>query len=297
MDLIAQRMKTFVAVADAEGFSAAALRLGLTQSTVSKQVAALERELNARLFQRTTRSLVLTDEGSAFYAAAIRALAALDEAVSAVGSQGDAQGFLRVTMPLTLAESRVVGFIAAFLEQFPRVQIDLSVSDHAVHLVADQIDVAIRVGRLVDSGLIARKVGVAKRVMVASPAYLDRHGRPESVGDLTNHNCLAYSLLSSGPSWRFTNGEEVKIMGNFKTDSPNALRKAALSGIGIATNAIWLFERELASGALERVLPDCEPVPMPIHVVLPSGRYIAARTRAFVEFMAEAFARDPLLRD
>ena len=237
----------------------------------------------------------MTDEGSAFYEAAVRALAALDQALSAVDSDSEAQGLLRVTMPLTLAESRVIGFIGQFLEQYPKVQVDLSISDHAVHLVADHIDVALRVGRLVDSGLIARKLGVAKRVLVASPAYLERHGRPKTAADLSKHNCLAYSLLSAGPSWRFTTGEEVKIMGNFRADSPNALKAAALSGIGIIANAIWLFERELASGALEQVLPHLEPEPMPIHAVLPSGRYVAARTRVFIEFMATAFARDPLL--
>lgn len=292
--MIALWMQSFVAVADAGSFSIAARRLGVTQSTVSKQVAALETHLSVRLFQRTTRSLALTDEGSAFYESATRALAAIDEAQAAVGPKGDVQGLLRVTMPLTLAESRLIAIIADFLEAHPRIQIDMSLSDHALNLVADNIDVAIRVGRLVDSGLVSRKIGLARRVIVASPDYIARAGRPIVPTDLQAHNCLLYSLLATGARWGFASGQSVSVSGNFKTDSPNALRCAALEGVGIAVNARWLFEREIESGALEVLMPDHPPETMPIQAVLPSGRHIAARTRAFVDFVAEALARDPL---
>ena len=292
--MIALWMQSFVAVADAGSFSIAARRLGVTQSTVSKQVAALETHLSVRLFQRTTRSLALTDEGSAFYESATRALAAIDEAQAAVGPKGDVQGLLRVTMPLTLAESRLIAIIADFLEAHPRIQIDMSLSDHALNLVADNIDVAIRVGRLVDSGLVSRKIGLARRVIVASPDYIARAGRPIVPTDLQAHNCLLYSLLATGARWGFASGQSVSVSGNFKTDSPNALRCAALEGVGIAVNARWLFEREILSGALEVLMPDHPPETMPIQAVLPSGRHIAARTRAFVDFVAEALARDPL---
>lgn len=292
--MIALWMQSFVAVADAGSFSIAARRLGVTQSTVSKQVAALEAHLSVRLFQRTTRSLALTDEGSAFYESATRALAAIDEAQAAVGPKGDVQGLLRVTMPLTLAESRLIAIIADFLEAHPRIQIDMTLSDHALNLVADNIDVAIRVGRLVDSGLVSRKIGLARRVIVASPAYLARAGRPIVPIDLQAHNCLLYSLLATGARWGFAGGQSVSVSGNFKTDSPNALRSAALEGVGIAVNARWLFEREIQSGALEVLMPDHPPETMPIQAVLPSGRHIAARTRAFVDFVADALAHDPL---
>jgi DNA-binding transcriptional LysR family regulator len=292
--MIAQWMQSFVAVADAGSFSIAAGRLGLTQSTVSKQIVALESHLSVRLLQRTTRSLALTDEGSAFYEAAIRALAAIDEAQASTGPKGDAQGLLRVTMPLTLAESRLIAIIADFMGHHPRIQIDMSLSDHALNLVADNIDVAIRVGRLVDSGLVSRKIGVARRVVVASPDYLARAGRPSVPADLQAHNCLLYSLLATGARWGFASGQSVSVSGNFKTDSPNALRTAALEGVGIAVNARWLFERDIESGALEVLMPDHPPETMPIQAVLPSGRHIAARTRAFVDFVAEALAHDPL---
>jgi len=292
--MITQWMRTFVSVADADSFSIAAARMGITQSTVSKQIAALETHLQARLFNRTTRSLTLTSEGSAFYEAALRALAAVDEAEGAVGTGGEAQGLLRLTMPLTLAEARLMPIIASFLDRHPRIQIDLRVSDHPLNLVADNIDVAIRVGELVDSSLVVRRIGIARRVIVATPGYLDRAGRPHEPADLTEHNCLTYTLLRAGPRWRFQSGETVAVNGNFRADSPNALRGAALAGLGIALNAEWLFEDQIESGALERVLSAHPPEPMPIHAVLPSGRHIAARTRLFIKHVAAALARDPL---
>lgn len=287
-------MNSFVCVADAGSFSLAARRLTLTQSTISKQIAALEAHLSTRLFHRTTRSLALTNEGSAFYEAAQRALSAIDEAQATVAPKSEAQGLLRLTMPLTLAESRIIPIIAAFLNSNERIQIDISLSDHPLNLVADNIDVALRVGRLVDSNLVARKIGTTRRVIVASPAYLDRAGRPRAIGDLVQHNCLQYSLLGSGSRWVFTSGESVVISGNFRADSPNALRAGALAGIGIAVNARWLFEREIENGALEVVLPDHEPEQMPIQAVLPSGRYVAARTRIFIDYVAAELAKDPL---
>ncbi len=287
-------MQSFVAVADANSFSVAAQRQGVTQSTISKQVAALERHLATRLFQRTTRSLTLTDEGSAFYEAALRALAAIDEAEAVLGPKTEAQGLLRVTMPLTLAESRLIPIIAQFLALHPRIEIDMSLSDHALNLVADNIDVAIRVGHLVDSGLVSRKIGVARRVIVAAPAYLERAGRPQRPVDLMHHNCLLYSLSSAGARWRFESGESIAVMVNFRADSPNALRAAATAGVGIAVNALWLFEDAIATGALEIILPDFEPETMPIQAVLPSGRFIAARTRVFVDFVASALLDDQL---
>ncbi len=292
--MIMHGMRAFVAVAEAESFSIAAARLGVTQSTVSKQVAALERHLRARLLNRTTRSLTLTSEGSAFYEAALRALAAIDEAEGSVGPTREAKGLLRLTMPLTLAEARLIPIIADFLALHPRVEIDLRLSDHALNLVADNIDVALRVGRLVDSGLVARRIGMARRVIVASPAYLARAGCPQTLADLGGHNCLAYTLLSGGSRWSFANGESVAVSGTLRTDSPHALRGAALAGIGIALNARWLFERELAAGTLVAVLPDHVPEPMVIHAVLPSVRHIATRTRLFVDHVAVALARDPL---
>jgi DNA-binding transcriptional LysR family regulator len=288
-------MKSFVAAVDMGSFSRAGRMLNTSQSTISKHIAALESHLQTRLFNRSTRVLALTDEGALFYESALRALAALDEATASVGSLGSVEGMLRISMPLTLAESHIIRLIADFLHLHPGVEIDLRLSDHALNLVADNLDFSIRVGQLSDSNLIARKIGMARRIAVASPAYLARSGTPTHPQELANHRCIIYSLLSSGPIWSFTDGSSVRVSGNFLADNPNALRVAALAGAGIAINARWLFDRDLESGALVEVLPGFEPVPMPIHIMLPSGRFIAARTRALVEFIASAFSSDPSL--
>ncbi|MVZ98653.1 LysR family transcriptional regulator [Sphingorhabdus sp. IMCC26285] len=288
-------MRSFVAVANAGSFSAAAGQVGVTQSTISKQIVALERHLGTQLFRRTTRSLALTADGMLFYEGALRALAAIDEAESLVGLVANIQGIVRLTCPLSLAESRMTAMIGRFLTLHPKMEIDLQLSDHALNLVSDNLDLAIRVGQLGDSRLTARKIGLARRIIVAAPAYLDRYGRPDTPSDLRHHNCMSYTLLSAGARWQFTSGDVAMVSGNFRTDSPHGLRAAAVAGIGIAANARWLFDDELASGALEIVLPDHELKSMPIHAILPSSRFVSARTRALLDHLVREFALDPLL--
>lgn len=288
-------MRSFVCVANAGSFSAAASQMGITQSTISKQIAALERHLGTQLFRRTTRSLSLTNDGMMFYESAKRALAAIDEAESIVGLVANIQGTVRLTCPLSLAESRLVAMIGRFVARYPKIEIDLQLSEHALNLVSDNLDMAIRVGQLRDSMLTARKIGVCRRVIVASPQYLDRVGRPTTPIDLKQHNCISYTLLSTGSRWQFVDGEAVMVAGNFRADGPNALRAAALAGIGIAANASWLFEQQLANGELEIVLPNHELAPMPVHAVLPSGGFVSARTRALLQYLVGEFESDPLL--
>lgn len=289
-------MRTFITVADAASFSRAAARLELPQSTVSRQVVALERHLGAALLKRTTRSIALTCEGQAYYEAALRALAAIDEAAAAVGLHGALSGQVRLTAPLTLAQSRVIAMLGEFQRVQPRIEVDLRLSDHALNLVSDNLDFAIRVGAIGDSRSIARRIGTARRVMVASPAYLDEYGVPHRPADLSAHNCLSYALLATGNKWVMASGQTVEVSGTFRADSPDALRAAALAGIGIAANARWLFEDDLASGRLVEVLRGDPPADMPIHLVMPPGRYVAARVRALADHLIAAFAADPLLR-
>jgi DNA-binding transcriptional LysR family regulator len=289
-------MRTFVTVADAASFSRAAARLEMPQSTVSRQVGALERHLGAALLKRTTRSIALTSEGMAFYEAALRALAAIDEAQAAVGLHGVLGGQVRLTAPLTLAQSRLIAMLAEFQRAQPKIEIDLRLSDHALNLVSDNLDFAIRVGAIGDSRSIARRIGTARRVMVASPAYLAARGRPHVPADLAAHNCVSYSLLASGSKWTLGTHAPVEITSTFRADSPDALRAAALAGIGIVVNARWLFEDDLASGRLIEVMPDHPPQDMAIHLVMPPGRYVAARVRALVDHVIAAFAADSLLR-
>ncbi len=289
-------MRTFVNVADALSFSRAAARLDMPQSTVSRQVGALERYLGAALLKRTTRSIALTSEGLAFYEAALRALAAIDEAEASVGLHGALSGQVRLTAPLTLAGARLIAMLARFQEAQPRIEIDLRLSDHALNLVSDNLDFAIRVGAIGDSRVIARRIGTARRVMVAAPAYLARRGVPHVPDDLAAHNCISYSLLASGSKWTLGAHPPIDISSNFRADSPDALRAAALAGIGIAVNARWLFEEDLAHGNLVELLPGHPPQDMPIHLVMPAGRYVAARVRVLADHLIAAFAADTLLR-
>lgn len=289
-------MRTFITVADAASFSRAAARLEMPQSTVSRQIGALERYLGATLLKRTTRSIALTSEGMAFYEAALRALAAIDEAEASVGLHGALNGQVRLTAPLTLAQSRLIAMLAGFQHAQPKIEIDLKLSDHALNLVSDNLDFAIRVGAIGDSRAIARRIGTARRVMVASPAYLATRAAPRLPGDLAMHNCISYSLLTKGSRWTLGNVSPVEITSTFRADSPDALRSAALAGMGIAVNARWLFEEDLASGRLIELLPDYPPHDMPIHLVMPPGRYVAARVRMLADHLIAAFAADPLLR-
>lgn len=292
--MIAEWMQVFVLVAEAGSFSSAAASLGVSQPTASKQVAALEAHLQVRLFQRTTRSLTLTDEGARFYEAAKQALAAIDEAKARVSAAPHARGLIRVTCPQSLAERRLAAMLAGFLDAHPGMELELVVSDRALNLVADNLDVAIRVGQLVDSQLIARRIGQARRMLAASPAYLERAGSPVTLADLKDHACVLFSLLGAGNEWRFTGGRSVRVSGRLRSNCPSTLRAAAIAGAGIVQSARWLFEDDLASGRLVEVLPDCEPEPMPIHALLPSGQYVSARTRLLLDYLADSFSRDPL---
>ena len=296
MSELAGWMRTFVAVADADSFSRAAHRLDITQSSVSRQISALEKHLGAQLFKRTTRSIALTGEGAAFFEAALRALAAIDEAEASVGLHGALSGQVRLTAPLTLAQSRIIPMVARFQQKHPRIEVDFRLSDHALNLVSDNLDFAIRVGAIGDSRNITRRIGRAARVMVAAPAYIAAHGLPRHPNELGAHNCLSYSLLAAGTKWSLEGHAPVDISGNFRADSPDALRAAALAGAGIAVNARWLLEQDLAEGRLIEVLPDFPPIDMPIYLTMPPGRYLAARVRALADFLIDAFAADPLLR-
>lgn len=289
-------MRTYVTVSDLESFSKAASVLGLTQSTVSRQITALEKHLGASLLKRTTRSFALTVEGLSFYEAAQRALAAIDEAEAVARSPESLSGIVRLTAPLTLARARIIGFIAEFQQSHPGLQVELQLSDHALNLVADRLDFAIRVGAVGDSRNRARRIGTARRVAVASPDYLARAGLPVIPADLARHNCITFALLNTGNTWQFAGAEPVSISGSFRTDSSDALRSAALCGLGIAVNARWLFEEDLAQGRLVEVLADYPPVDMPISLVLPPSHHTASRVRALADHIALRMQADPLLQ-
>lgn len=292
MDRVGQ-MRAFVCVVESGSFSAAARRLGTTQSTISKQVAALERALGAALLTRTTRALTVTEQGGHFLEHARNALAAFEHAEAALTGRDPLAGCLTITAPPTLAVSRLMPMISTFLDRHPQVRIRTMFTDAVLDLGKTGIDLAIRVGRLPGQDHVLRRIGTARRVIVATPTLLDRIGRPVTPEDLTRMPCCVYTNSLQGGVWEFADGRSVTVGGNFASDNPEALRAAALGGMGLVLSATWLFESDLASGRLEAVLSHNPPRDMPIHLVTLGPA--SARAACLSDHLYACFAADALL--
>lgn len=299
IDLIAH-FRTFLRVAEAGSFTAVAREQAATQPTISRQIAALEAHLGARLFQRTTRALSLTDDGRAFYEEARRAVEAVAGAEAAVGRRkGRPSGTLRLACAVVMGRLHVIPRLPRFLAAHPDVAVDLVMGDGFADMVGEGIDLAIRVGELTDPGLVARRIGTTRRVVVATPGYLARRGTPETPQDLRGHDCILYGGLATGAAWPFTRDGvplSVPVSGRFRVDNTEGVRAAILNGLGIGIVPVWHFVAdEIARGALRVLLADYEPVPNPINAVHPSRRFVPAKVRAMIDFLAAEFARDPAL--
>jgi DNA-binding transcriptional LysR family regulator len=298
MDLLLH-MQTFVRVVEAGSFTAVATEQNTTQPTISRQVAALEDHLGARLLTRTTRALTLTDDGRAFYEHALRALEAVGEAENAVGRrQAKPTGTLRLAVPVVLGRRHVVPRLARFLARFPEVSIDLAMSDSFVELVEQGIDLAIRVGEITDQSLVARKIGLVRRLTVASPAYLEANGTPRTPEDLTRHDCIVYTRLATGNRWHFEsrNGPRaVTVSGRFRVDNSEAVREGVLAGLGVAVIPAFAFSGEVERGELKVLLKAYEPKPLPLNAVYASRRFVPRRVRAMIDFLAHELEFDPAL--
>ena len=290
MDRLAA-MKVFVRVVETGSFSAIARENATTQSSVSKQVAALEAHLGVKLLSRSTRALSLTEEGEAFFPEARRLVSDFEAAQGRLRS-GKAQlsGWLRVAASVGYGRRILMPRVQSFLERHPAVRIDLRLSDGFTDLIEQGIDVAIRIGDLPDSSLVARRIGVSERVLVAHASYFERRpgGGPklEHPRDLTAHNCIVYTEGAAQNAWEFLGpsgeSEHVRVGGNLQTNSSEAIRAAALSGLGICHAPNWLLPDELAAGAVLRLLPAWRGRPFPIHAVFPSHRQHVAKVDAFV---------------
>lgn len=296
MDLLAG-MAVFARVVDSGGISAAARDLRLSKSAVSKQLAALEDRLGARLLHRTTRRMSLTEAGAGFLEHCRRVVAEAEAAESAVGAlQAVPRGVLRVNAPMTFGTMHLSAAIPDFMAQHPQVAVDLSLNDRMVDLVEEGFDVAVRIARLADSSLVARKLAPARRVMVAAPSYLDRQGRPETLADLAGHDVLSYSYVSAVEEWRFIGpaGEEgVRVEGKLRANNGEILLAACLAGAGIAALPTFISGPSLRAGSLVRVLPQYESAAFGIHAVWPASRHLSAKVRAFVDFLAQRFGPVP----
>ena len=295
MDSVAG-MRVLVRVVDAGGFSAAARQIGVAPSSISRQINELESELGVRLFHRTTRKLSLTEAGHIYYERAGRVITDVDEARLAVSELGSPTGILRVTIPTGIGRGLIVSAIPAFLERYPGVRVVLSMTDYMVDLVAGGFDVGIRVGQLSDSSLKARRIGESRRVVCASPDYLEHSGTPRRPEELEDHNCITFRDHPGQNVWKFrgkSRMSEVRVSGNFFARSADALTAAALAGLGVVLLPDWNLVMELREKQLEILLPDYAAVPKTssIWAVHSHQRHVPPKIRVFIDFLVETFAK------
>jgi DNA-binding transcriptional LysR family regulator len=292
-------MQVFMRVAAERGFAPAARSLGLSQTMVTKHIAALEQRLGVRLLHRSTRQMTLSEAGRQFLAACERIVAEVEEAeASAAADRFEPRGLLRVNVPLTFGLREIAPLVPEFARRYPAVTIDLGLNDRFVDLIAEEWDLAIRIGRLKDSSLVARRLAGCRMVLCASPAYLSAHGTPTLVSDLADHNCLTYTLSSSNAMdrWPFgKNGESsVAVSGNLRANNGDALRAAALAGQGMIYQPTFIVADDLIAGRLVEIGLDRPPIELAgVYAVFASGRQPPAKVRAFVEFLAEAWIPQP----
>jgi len=291
-------LQAFVAVVDAGSFTAAAERLDIAKSAVSRRVSALEERLGVQLLRRTTRKLNLTDTGQSFYQHSARILADLEEAETAVAQEhGELRGNLRVALPLSFGLRHMCGPIAEFNRQHPRVTFDLDLNDRRIDLLAEGVDLAIRIGRLADSTLIARRLFEARTVVCASPEYLERHGTPQAPEDLVDHDCLVYSNLPDPGRWVCTGkaGERhvVEVNVSLTASSGDFLCATAIAGQGIAVQPTFIAGDAISRGELQPLLADYDWPVTPAYAVYPPTRHLSYRVREFIDFLAKHFSGTP----
>jgi len=285
-------MEVFVRVVEYGGFSAAARSLRMTPSAVSKLIGRLEARLGARLFARSTRQLQLTSEGAAFHERAVRVLADLEEAERAVTSGAKPQGRVRVNCNVAFGQHHLLPLMVGFLEAQPEILLDIVLSDVVIDLMGERADVAIRTGPLHGSQLTARKLGESRMVVVASPAYLARHGTPVSVEDMERHNRIGFNFARAFEEWPFraSHGEAaLPACGNAKVGDGETARRLAIGGVGIARLAMWHVGADIAAGRLVPVLEDLNPGDVQaVHAVYVGGRGdLPARVRAFIDYLVD----------
>lgn len=293
MDL--NEILVFARVVEAGSFVGAARALGMPKSTVSRRVSSLEERLGARLLQRTTRRLSLTDVGRTYYAHAARVVAEVEEADHAVTTLQEApRGLLRVTAPLNFGFLGPI--VASFLKRHPEVELELVCADRVVDLVQEAFDVAVRAGPLRDSMLIARGLGEMESFAVASPALLRARGTPAEPADLEKADCVVFGAGSHRATWRLHRGEEdvaVEVGARLVVNDFDLLEEAALAGLGIAMLPVYRCVQHLRAGRLERVLADwCSPA-TPLHAVYPSTRHLSPKVRAFLDHLREQMLPPP----
>jgi DNA-binding transcriptional LysR family regulator len=284
-------MQAFVAVADLSGFAPAARKLGLSASAITRLIAGLEERLGARLLQRTTRSVTLTDVGERYLERARRILSDVEEAeASAQAERTLPSGRLVVSAPLVFGRLHVSPVMSAYLKQYPAVSAELRLSDRMVNLVDEGVDVAVRIGHLADSSVVARSVGDMRQLVVASPRYLKKRGTPLKPSDLAQHAIIRFTGRSALSEWNFAeNGRDVRVshVSRYATNSADAAVSHAEQDGGLAMVLAYQAADAIKAGRLKIVLANFEPPPMPIHLVYPTSRLLSAKVRAFIDLIVE----------
>jgi LysR family transcriptional regulator for bpeEF and oprC len=295
MDVM-QSMGVFRRVAEANSFSAVARETSMSQSTVSKHIASLEERLGTKLLNRSTRSLSLTEAGTEYYHYCVRILNDFQEAEASVGKgRIKPTGTLRFTSTSPFGKKFIIPILGDFLEEYPDIEIDYIMEDRFIDLVKEGVDVAIRVGPLADSSLVARKIGTSRRVVVASPEYLIKHSFPKTPADLKSRECLLYSLPKPQNEWFFSSpqfgDESVIIKGRFKASSNDAICEAALAGLGIATMCEWHVRDHVKKGRLTVLLKNYQLTPFDINAVYPERRYVPEKVKRLIDHLKEDFKK------
>ena len=288
-------MAVFVKVVEQGSFARAAERMNMSASTVSRHVAELETHLAARLLNRTTRRISLTESGQAYFERALHLLADLEETEAVISSSTvTPRGTIRLTCSTSFGVPHLAPAIGAFLARYPEVRFDISASNRFVDLVEEGLDLAIRIGDLGNPNLIARKIGTMHLVACASPGYLKRNGTPKRPEGLSTHNCFTYEYAPVKNQWRFRDRKQneirVRIDGNVHANNGEMLAAIAVAGTGVALEPDFMVKPMLESGALVEILKNFRPAPYHIYAVYPSRRHLSAKVRTFVDFLVDRFA-------
>ena len=275
--------------------SAAGREMGLSPGVVSKRISQLEEHLGARLFQRTTRQLTLTETGAGYFKRVVDILSLCEEAEDFVSCRNTKpRGVLKITMPTTFSRLHIAPYLGKFLASYPDIELDSHLTDRFVDIIREGFDLAIRIGELEDSSLVARKIATDNRVICAAPAYLEKYGTPASLADLNLHNCLS---AGAQDVWRLEgpDGEEqVRTNGNLRSNSGELIREAVLAGLGLGLRSTWDVGPELKSGKLKVVLPQYRGSSnVAVYAVYPCREFMPAKVNVFIEYLAELYGPEP----
>ena len=297
MDRLAE-IEALVAVIESGSFSVASVRLGVAKSVISRRVSQLEQRLGSRLLHRTTRRLSVTDAGRNFYQRALQILADLEDAEQSVSSESiGLRGMLKVAAPLSFGLAHLSNALTEFLDQHPAIEVNLDLNDRNIDLVEEGFDVAVRIGELEDSMLVARRLGISRMVTCASRAYLERHGEPLHPDELQQHTALQYSNISYKQQWNFITRAGTRLQAQpqirMRANNGEALACAAVAGMGITTAPTFILGRYLEEGKLQRILLDFQRPSVGIFAVTPPGRLLPRRVQLFIEFLSRRFGDQP----